>query len=110
MKKILFAILGLSLCLTLAGASLANEVAQGKCLGYDKNTNIVKVEEYDTNFSKEAPYGRSTGIVSDFNVTGAKIGIPPEAGDVLRIAFALDGTVKKATKVMNVSKQDLRKK
>lgn len=110
MKKLLVAIIGISLCLAFAGATFANEVAQGKCLAYDKNAKTVKVEEYDTNFSKEAPYGRSTGIVSEFNVANAKIGIPPEAGDVLRIAFAVEGTVKKATKVMNVSKQDLRKK
>ena len=36
--------------------------------------------------------------------------IPPEPGDILRIAFVVEGEKKKAAKVMNVSKQDLRKK
>jgi len=110
MKKIVLSILAASLCVVFAGAALANEVAQGKCLSYDKATHVVKIEEYDTNFSKDAPYGHTTGIVSEFDIASAKIGIAPEAGDVLRIAFSLDGTIRKASKVMNVTKQDLRKK
>jgi hypothetical protein len=37
------------------------------------------------------------------------IGIPPEAGDVLRIAYDVKGTDRVALRVMNVTKQDLRK-
>lgn len=87
----------------------AGEVAQGKCLEYSKG-GILVIEEYDTNFTPEMKYGHPTGIESSFDVSKAKVGIIPEAGDILRIAYDVDGSNKKATKVMNVSKQDLRKK
>jgi hypothetical protein len=91
--------------------TFAAEVAQGKCLEYDKGKNELTIQEYDTEFSKEAPYGKPTMAVSRFDVSNAKIGIDPQPGDILRIAYEkADGKVKKALKVMNVSKQDLRKK
>lgn len=89
---------------------VAAEVAQGQCLDYSKEAMTLKIEEYDTNFSKDAPYGNPTGIVTRFDLTTAKVGIPPEAGDVLRIAYEIREDQKVALKVMNVSKQDLRKK
>jgi hypothetical protein len=110
MKRILFTFtLGLVI-LVLSGASpFAAEVAQGKCVAYDKARNEISIEEYDTNFSKAAPYGRPTGKILKFDVAKAKIGIVPQPGDILRIAYDADGKMK-AIKVMNVSKQDLRKK
>ncbi|NJB68058.1 hypothetical protein GGQ74_001731 [Desulfobaculum xiamenense] len=96
-------------CLTI-GSAFAAEVVQGKCLGYDTAAATIEVEEYDINFSKDHPYGHSTGIRSLFNVKEAKIGITPETGDVLRIAYDVKGSQKMALKVMNVSKQDLSKK
>lgn len=100
----------LAICLVLALNSSASEVVQGKCLEYNTEVKIIKLEEFDTNFSKEAPYGQSTSIVSEFDFSKAKIGITPEPGDILRIAFKINGDAKKAIKIMNVSKQDLRKK
>lgn len=100
----------LAICLVLALNSSASEVVQGKCLEYNTESKKIKLQELDTNFSKEAPYGQSTAIVSEFDCSKAKIGIRPEPGDVLRIAFTIKGDTKVAIKVMNVSKQDLRKK
>lgn len=100
----------LALLLILALNSSASEVVQGKCLEYNAESKIIKLEEFDTNFGKEAPYGQSTGIISEFDFSEAKIGIKPEPGDILRIAFTSKGNAKLAIKVMNVSKQDLRKK
>ena len=40
----------------------------------------------------------------------ALIGMEPTAGDILRIAYDVKGAEKIAIRVMNVSKQDLRKK
>jgi hypothetical protein len=99
-----------AICLIFAAGVTASEVSQGKCLAYDQDGKIIRIEEYDTNFDADAPYGKSTGIVSEYDCAAAKIGIHPEPGDVLRIAYTDDGAVKKAVKVMNVSKQDLRKK
>jgi hypothetical protein len=103
-----FAILTAVLCsFTLA---LAGEVSQGKCVTYDKDAKSISIEEYNTKFTKENPYGEPTQTVSVYNVGNALIGIPPEAGDILRIAYEVKGTERVALKVMNVSKQDLRKK
>jgi hypothetical protein len=88
----------------------AAEVVQGRCIAYSPSDGTIKVEELDTHFTKEEPYGKSKAMVSVFDSSKAKIGIRPEPGDVLRIVYILEGGSKKALKVMNVSKQDLRKK
>ena len=91
--------------------TFAAEVAQGKCLEYNQEKNELTIQEYNTEFSKEAPYGKPTMAVSRFDVSDAKIGVDPQPGDILRIAYKKTaGKLKKALKVMNVSKQDLRKK
>ena len=94
----------------LAGTAAAAEVSQGKCLQYDKARKVVTIEEYDINFSKENPYGQPTGTQSEYDVATAMIGIPPEVGDILRLAYDVKDGAKVALRVMNVSKQDLRKK
>jgi hypothetical protein len=99
----------LVLLMGLASVSMGAEVSQGKCVHYTAGQSVT-LEEYDLNISKESPYGEPTGAVVTFNVEKAIIGIPPEAGDVLRIAYDVKGTERVALKVMNVSKQDLRKK
>jgi len=112
MQRHLFTpILALTLGLVfLAGQALAFDVVQGKCLENNKDQKTVKIEEYDTNFSSADPYGKATGIQAIYDVSQAKVGITPEPGDILRIAFTTAGEKKMAAKVMNVSKQDLRKK
>jgi len=100
----------LVLILALAAPALAVEVAQGKCVKYDPDKKIVAIEDYDTNFSKEHKYGRPTGKESVYNLATALIGVSPAQGDILRIAYELKGTERVATKVMNVSKQDLMRK
>jgi hypothetical protein len=104
------------LCATLAAllalpvGALAGEVSQGKTIAYDETAKTIKIEEYDTNFTPEAKYGQPTGIISEYDLAKAKVGIIPENGDVVRIAYDINGQRKVAIKVMNVSKQDLRKK
>ena len=94
----------------MAGSALAADVSQGKCIQYDKQQGVITIEEFDIQFSAENPYGRPTGIESVYNVSKALIGITPEPGDILRMAYRLQGEEKVALRVMNVSKQDLRKK
>ncbi|WP_029459971.1 hypothetical protein [Solidesulfovibrio alcoholivorans] len=94
----------------MSAPALAFGVAQGKCLENNAAQKTIKIEVYDTNFGKETPYGHTTGIQNVFDVSNAKVGITPEPGDIVRIAFTLEGDTRKAAKVMNVSKQDLRKK
>ncbi|GAB6909685.1 conserved exported hypothetical protein [Desulfosarcina cetonica] len=89
---------------------MAAEVSQGKCIQYDEATHKLTIEAYDTQFSKEFPYGQSTGATEIFDVSTAAIGIHPEPGDILRLAWVEKDSVRSGLKVMNVSKQDLRKK
>ncbi len=111
MKTRIFSCLAsLILVMCLAVAALAAEVAQGKCLKYDTDKNTVTIEEYDTNFSAEHVYGRPTGKQSVFDISHALIGILPQPGDILRIAYDVKGSDKIGFKVMNVSKQDIMKK
>jgi hypothetical protein len=98
------------LVLLLAGSAWAGDVTQGRFVQLGASPTVLVLEEYDTNFSKEYPYGTPTGIMSEFDVAHAKIGITPEPGDILRIVYTDQGGHMAALKVMNVSKQDLRKK
>ncbi|MFH1984248.1 MAG: hypothetical protein ABIL58_20595 [Pseudomonadota bacterium] len=94
----------------MTATAWAGEVSQGRFISASQSPAKFTLEEYDTNFSKDHPYGVPTGIVSQYDVSKAKVGITPQAGDILRIAYEEKGDVKRAVKVMNVSKQDLRKK
>ncbi|MEW6668319.1 MAG: hypothetical protein AB1512_24155 [Thermodesulfobacteriota bacterium] len=110
MKKIYCMMTCLALVLLTASLAVAGEVAQGKCLSFDPKAMVIVIEEYDIQFSKEHPYGRPTGKQSTYKASDAQIGIMPEKGDILRIAFEVKGSDRLARKVMNVSKQDLMKK
>lgn len=102
----------LTLVLGLFLAALANAgqvVVQGKCVSYDQAKNLLTVEEYNLTVTKQYPYGTPTGKQVTVNTADALIGIPPAQGDVLRVAYDT-GKENKAIRVMNVSKQDLRKK
>lgn len=106
-----YALYGLLFCVFLmASTAQAAEVAQGECKSYDKEKHSIIIEEFDTNFDAENRYGKPTGIITEFDVADAKVGISPEPGDILRIAYVLEGDTRTALKVMNVSKQDIMKK
>lgn len=100
------------LLILLFSVSLASaaEVLQGKFVSRDDEKKTMTVEEYDLNITPAQKYGLSTGNLVEVNVATAKIGIPPEPGDIVRIAYKVVGAEKVALKVMNVTKQDLRKK
>jgi len=108
--KIRAIILTVLLLTVQALSALAGEVTQGRFVSDGQSPGTFTIEEYDTNFNTEHPYGMPTGIVSQYDVSKAKIGLKPVAGDILRIAYVEKGDAKHAVKVMNVSKQDLRKK
>lgn len=97
-----------ALFLFLPGAGFAAEVVQGKCLSFTAGQTLT-VEEYDTNFTI-SKYGNPTGVESVFDITDAEIGISPEQGDIVRLAYELRQDKKVAFKVMNVTRQDLMKK
>jgi len=94
----------------LAGFCMAGEVSQGKCVSFEKESKIIKMEELGIEKTADAPYGKPTGKVLEFNTAKAKIGKTPAPGDVLRISYVKEGDANMALKVMNVSKQDPMKK
>jgi hypothetical protein len=109
-SKVLFYMAAVLVVLCLAAPTMADTVAQGKCVSYDQDKKIIVIEDYDTNFTKENKYGTPTGKQSTYNVADALIGATPTAGDILRIAFEQKGDKRQAIRIMNVSKQDLMKK
>lgn len=108
-KLLLLSVMLFAICCWLAPA-MAAEVCQGKCIAYNQAEKTITLEEYNTNITHQAPYGEPTGIMLNYNVATALMGIPPEPGDILRIAYEVKGPERVALKIMNVSKQDLRKK
>ncbi|MEW5722252.1 MAG: hypothetical protein AB1896_04040 [Thermodesulfobacteriota bacterium] len=83
--------------MTLGSAAWAGEVLQGTCLKFDQTAKTLTVQnEID---QKEFV----------FDVSGAKIGLEPEPGNVLRIAYRQVDGKNVAFKVMNITKQSLRK-
>lgn len=109
-RPIGLAILVIMWLMGLAAAGMCAEVSQGKCLKFEETSKLITLEEYDTDFSPEHPYGRPTGTTSVYDASGALIGASPKPGDVLRIAYEVKGTQRVALKVMNVTRQDLMKK
>ena len=109
-SKVLLYVAAVLLVLCVAAPTMADTVAQGKCVSYDQDKKIIVIEDYDTNFSPENKYGKPTGKQSTYNVADALIGANPTAGDILRIAYEEKGADRVAVRVMNVSKQDLMKK
>lgn len=77
----------------MAGAA---EVVQGPCLVFEEGKSVTLQNELD-----------KSEITFDLAV--ARIGAAPDKGDVLRIAYQVKDGKNVALKVMNVTKQNLRK-
>ncbi len=91
--------------------AMAAEVIQGKCVALDEQNKTYTIEMYDTNFDKDNPYGKTTNenIVIDYD-DDSKIGKAPEVGNILRVAYKVEGAKNMALRIMNVTKQDIMKK
>ncbi|MBU1276407.1 MAG: hypothetical protein KJ720_13610 [Proteobacteria bacterium] len=50
------------------------------------------------------------GDKATFDLSKAKVGLAPDVGNIIRVAYFAEKDKNVAIKVMNVSKQDLRKK
>ncbi|MBI5248946.1 MAG: hypothetical protein HY912_05575 [Desulfomonile tiedjei] len=109
-SKILCCIVTMIVALCVAAPANAADVAQGKCVSYDKDKGVLVIEEFNTKFSKENKFGEPTGKQSTFNTKEALVGITPTPGDIIRLAYDGKSADKKTFRVMNVTKQDLMKK
>lgn len=108
-KKLLCATVAMILALCLAVPCMAASVAQGKCIAFDEAKKEITIDEYDLNFSKATPYGKSTGKQLTFKLTAETlIGKTPEPGNIVRLAY--DDKTKAVIRIQNVTKQNLMKK
>jgi hypothetical protein len=110
-KSIFYAAMCAILALCLAVPCMAASVAQGKCVVFDRDKQVLTIDEYDINISKTDPYGKPTGKQLTFKLTNdTLIGKVPEPGNIIRLAFEEKGADKEVVRLQNVTKQDLMKK
>ena len=81
-----------------------SQVYQGICISLDDGGKALVLE------NTEPASNRIEGTQAVFDLTEARVGLTPEPGDTIRIAYQEEDGVYRAVKVMNVSKQDLRQK
>ncbi|MCB2193948.1 MAG: hypothetical protein KQI62_20405 [Deltaproteobacteria bacterium] len=102
MLGILLAALALSTgCLNQADES---HVYQGTCLELTDNGKTLVLA------NSQPKLNALKGDKAVFDIAKAKVGLAPEVGNEIRVAFISEKGRNLALKVMNVSKQDLRKK
>ncbi|MCB2185245.1 MAG: hypothetical protein KQJ78_02425 [Deltaproteobacteria bacterium] len=103
-KKLTICLAALALLAVGVGAASAAQVFEGVCQSYDAAGQVLVLNNTQAELNK----------VSDpqvtFDTSTGKVGLIPEAGDTIRVAYNLVGNKYMAVKVMNVTKQDLRKK
>jgi hypothetical protein len=110
-NKLLATVFTVALAIALiAPAAMAAEVVQGKCVAIDQENKTYTIEVYNKTRDKDNPYGKSTGEALIVNYSKSLIGKHPEVGNILRIAYDVEGTENMALRVMNVTKQDIMKK
>lgn len=100
----------MALAVCFAVPAMAANVSEGKCITNDEASKTITIEEYGVKTSRAHKYGEPTGKQLTFDSREALIGITPEPGDILRIAWTEKNGKKVAIRIMNVSKQDLMKK
>ena len=81
-----------------------SQVYQGVCISLDSDGKVLKLE------NTEPALNGIEGEQAVFDLTEAKVGLTPEPGDTIRVAYLEKEGVYRAVKVMNVTKQNLREK
>lgn len=87
-------------------ALAAGQVFQGIAVSYDAQAKVLVLKNNEAQKNK---VDKALEQVT-FDLSKAKVGIPPAPGDKIRVAYEQAGDKFMAVKVMNVTKQDLRKK
>jgi hypothetical protein len=103
--RILWTILLLTLTVTGCTVDPARDsrVYQGTCIALEDGGKMLKLANSQPNLNP------IQGESATFDVSTAKVGAPPEPGDVVRVAFLDQGGKMVALRVMNVTRQDLTK-
>jgi len=104
MKRLFMPVL---VVLVMSALGCSNEskgyVYQGKCLRFSAADHVLELKNTEPELN---PIPGETAV---FNVAEAKVGLNPAPGDVIRVAYKVQGNSFFALKLMNVSKQDLSK-
>jgi hypothetical protein len=105
MKRLFILVLAVSVMSVLGCRDESNKsyVYQGKCLRFSEADLVLELKNTQPELN---PIPGETAV---FNLARAKVGLPPALGDVIRVAYKIEGKSFLALKLMNVSKQDLRK-
>jgi len=102
------AVLAFCLLISLAGClgdgGKESQVYEGVCLSVGPGGKTITLA------NSQPKLNPIEGDSATFDLTGAKVGLPPEKGNLIRLAYFQQGKGFKAIKVMNMTKQDLRKK
>jgi len=109
MRRVKITAIVVAACLLVALAAagaFAGEVFQGVCKVYDEQKKVMTLANTEPDKNK---VDKSQQEVT-FDLSRAKVGLTPAAGDKMRVAYVQEGDKLMALKVMNVTKQDLRKK
>ena len=105
-KTIIVSVVGLALL--AAGCDFfktpVSKVYQGVCISLEDNNRVLKLK------NTEPTVNKIKGEQAVFDLTNAKVGLAPEPGDNLRVAYLEKDGVYVALKVMNVTKQNLHEK
>ncbi|MFH1034443.1 MAG: hypothetical protein V1806_08045 [Pseudomonadota bacterium] len=100
----------LAACLLVAFSAVValaeGQVFQGVAVSYDAQGKVMVLKNSEAQKNK---VDKNLAEVT-FDLSQAKVGIPPTPGDKIRVAYEMAGAKYMALKVMNVTKQDLRKK
>ncbi len=101
-RKMIVCALCLATCLFFAVNSIAAETAMGKCLEYKADTKILKLEAQGAKDAAPAAV--------EFDCSAAKMAAVPAAGDLLKVSYNVEGTVKKAVEVTKAPAKEEKKK
>ena len=80
-----------------------SHVYQGECLRFSAAEKILELK------NTQPELNPIPGERAVFSLAEAKVGLNPAPGDVIRVAYKVEGNSFLALKLMNVSKQDLSK-
>jgi hypothetical protein len=104
MKRLFIPVL---VVLVMSALSCRNEsksyVYQGECLRFSAADKILELK------NTQPQLNPIPGDGAVFNLAEAKVGLSPAPGDVIRVAYKVQGNSFLVLKLMNVSKQDLSK-
>ncbi|MGD0945931.1 MAG: hypothetical protein ABSA52_00755 [Candidatus Binatia bacterium] len=104
MKKLFIPVLVVMVMSALSCSDVGeSHVYQGECLRFSVADKVLELKNTQPQLN---PIPGQTAV---FNLANAKVGLTPAPGDVIRVAYKVEGNSFSALKVMNVSKQDLRK-